>query len=137
MSRYAGGALGIDIAGFMPDGPNFGAMGTQGIQQRAKNQAASFGLSAELANAGMNAIGLQHETKNQIRGMNAEADAARYGQMANTISAGVGSLVGAVDFDSMFKRGAPAPAPTKPLTAPLTTDPQAATHRLNTFLTGI
>ena len=51
MSRYAGGAFGIDITDFMSQGPDFGGMGTQALKDNAQNFGLTEKLSGELAGA--------------------------------------------------------------------------------------
>ena len=92
--RPAGAGLGIDITSFLGGGPNFGEMGQQGILEGAKNQAASFGLSAEVANAGMGALGQIAEAEHQARGIKAGGDAAAHSSMMGGISSLAGSIAG-------------------------------------------
>ena len=71
--RPAGAGVGIDISSFMGQGPDFGGMNEQGVVEDAKNHSMSFGLSAEMANAGT-----------QAEGMIAKAHAMGEAQLAGT-----------------------------------------------------
>ena len=50
--RHAGAGIGVDLTQFMPLGPDFGRLSEQGVMDNAKNESLTFGLTADMSNAG-------------------------------------------------------------------------------------
>ena len=103
--RFGGAALGVDVASFIGNAatPKFDLQGMQAINEGAKNQALSYGLSSEIANAGTSAAGM-------VKVADAQAGAIEAGgaaQAQSAIAGGIGSAVSGIagGLSGMFSGG--------------------------------
>lgn len=96
MSRYAGGAFGIDITDFMGQGPDFDGIGAQSLKETAQNFGQQEKINAELAGATQIAQARVEAAK--ARGKAGVAVAQ--GAMGNAFASQLSGIIGAIDFGS-------------------------------------
>ena len=95
MTLFAGSRnLGVDISSFMGDTQPYDEMGAQAVAEDAKNIGLSFGLGAEIHNAGTTAGSEAMNAQAKGEAMTSAADSAAGAQVAGAGMRAAGGILG-------------------------------------------